>query len=31
MDQKELQQKKRAAQVEQFHLNRSKFSKSGAV
>ena len=31
MEPKELQKEKRAAQIEQFHINRSKFSKGGAV
>ena len=31
MEPKELQKQKRAAQIEQFHINRSKFSKNGAV
>lgn len=31
MEPKELQKQKRAAQIEQFHINRSKFSKGGAV
>ena len=31
MDQKDIQKQKRAAHIEQFHQNRAKYSKGGAL